>query len=420
MRGLRYSRRCWMGQAAVIVVTTTVTITLTLLSISSVQDDNPPQRPPPSPTVPPYHQPSDIVVTKHQQNYAPTFQQQLPQDTDITAGMELKYVPIERKVIVASYMRSGSSITGKILEQNQDTFYVFEPLLAIQILRKYYVPAMFMDGPIRFLRKDDDSMERTIESYLNCDLRNINLASLTQYHMDKSRTTEDFYSCSHTTTRRLWEKNCFLPFLNICLSKKNTLVKTIRMRVSLLEPLLEKYPELKIVHLIRDPRAIALSKSNLAPKRNGSDVISREIEKTSVLCKDMLKDLEASERLVQKYPEQVKILVYEVFASAPILTARNLFNYLEFSYTRQVEEFVYNSTSAGIEQNCQLCTSKANSLKTAMNWRKILSFEQVESFNKYCLPLFEKAGYTIFKDKNELLNFNIESWQYMNQPGYLV
>ncbi|XP_050419457.1 uncharacterized protein LOC126832643 [Patella vulgata] len=128
--------------------------------------------------------------------------------------MDLKYVPIERKVILASYMRSGSSITGKILEQNQDTFYVFEPLLS------------------------------------------------------------------------------------------NTLVKTIRMRISSLEPLLEKYPELKIIHLIRDPRAIVLSKSNLAPKRNGDEVLSREIEKASTLCKDMLNDLEASERLVKKYPEQ--------------------------------------------------------------------------------------------------------------------
>jgi hypothetical protein len=31
-------------------------------------------------------------------------------------------------VVVVAYMRSGSTLTGNLIQQNPDTFYVFEPL----------------------------------------------------------------------------------------------------------------------------------------------------------------------------------------------------------------------------------------------------------------------------------------------------
>ena len=35
-------------------------------------------------------------------------------------------------VILLGYMRSGSSLTGDILQQNSDVFYVYEPLHDLQ------------------------------------------------------------------------------------------------------------------------------------------------------------------------------------------------------------------------------------------------------------------------------------------------
>ena len=43
-----------------------------------------------------------------------------------------KHQPVVTPVIILGYMRSGSSLTGDILQQNSQVFYVFEPLRDLQ------------------------------------------------------------------------------------------------------------------------------------------------------------------------------------------------------------------------------------------------------------------------------------------------
>ena len=43
------------------------------------------------------------------------------------------------KLIILTYLRSGSSFTGGLFDQHPDVFYVFEPLYAVMHSRNGYV-----------------------------------------------------------------------------------------------------------------------------------------------------------------------------------------------------------------------------------------------------------------------------------------
>ena len=49
-------------------------------------------------------------------------------------------------VIILTYMRSGSSLTGEIMQQHPDSFYVYEPLRMLQTAQKNRAPLTYLNG----------------------------------------------------------------------------------------------------------------------------------------------------------------------------------------------------------------------------------------------------------------------------------
>ncbi|ESO98928.1 hypothetical protein LOTGIDRAFT_231254 [Lottia gigantea] len=325
------------------------------------------------------------------------------------------------KVIIAAYMRSGSSITARILEENPDTFYVFEPLLTVATMRKYFLTAVYSDQPMQIMRRGDDNMEKILDSFLNCNLHEINLETLAQFHMDKSSSTREFYYCSHTTRASRWRPDCFYPLLGACLSKKYSVIKTIRMKIASLENLLVKDPLIKLVHLIRDPRAVAASQiTSWSVKSINQNRIDAEMKQTVTLCRTMLENIRASEILFQKFPNRVRVLVFEKFAYNPIETTKILYDFVGFNFTYKIARFVDSVTRAGSPTPCPLCTSQGSSYHTSQKWRTFFNIEQVRRFDEHCSEVFQRVGFTRFQTQDDLVNFNIMSWQYLNQPEYIV
>ena len=103
-----------------------------------------------------------------------------------------------------------------------------------------------------------------------------------------------------------------------CKNSKYRIIKTIRMSMELVQTLIDFIPRLKVIHLVRDPRAITNSRTHAHGMQ-----MSRETEPHSrSLCKEMHLDLKFTQRLVVKYPTQITILVYEGLAENPIDAAQ--------------------------------------------------------------------------------------------------
>jgi len=68
-----------------------------------------------------------------------------------------------------------------------------------------------------------------------------------------------------TTFRKSWwcvqvEKRCVSLLRSDCSSRPVRAVKSVRATMDSMEPLLRTLPNFRIIHLIRDPRAVALSR----------------------------------------------------------------------------------------------------------------------------------------------------------------
>lgn len=173
-------------------------------------------------------------------------------------------------VLMSSMARSGSSFLGGLLSSLPGVFYFFEPLHNIEHWHMLS-PATARDG---------------LRGLLTCNITGA---------IRKAVRTRGKYTVYHPYTRRCATKEaCFNSLLDeTCRKEKFRVVKTIRARVSWLTSLLDD-PEvnLRIIHLVRDPRGSVISnwKADWAP-------IS---EATS--CQNLLSDLRDGARLRRQRP----------------------------------------------------------------------------------------------------------------------
>ncbi|RWS20883.1 secreted protein-like protein [Leptotrombidium deliense] len=157
-------------------------------------------------------------------------------------------LPKTEIVIISAYWRSGSSFLGDLLQQNDGTFYTYEPFRVLtkgDLLRKGHLPEAF----------------RILHEIINC-----NFDELSDY-LDKSRKFRRFWlnnvlkNMSCTTY-----KNCSSEsFEKVCGNSHLHLFKFTRLtrkQVFQFVETLDYSENVKIVHLFRDLREIYNSRKN--------------------------------------------------------------------------------------------------------------------------------------------------------------
>ena len=113
-----------------------------------------------------------------------------------------------------------------------------------------------------------------------------------------------------------------------CSKSPTRAVKTVRATMRSLEPLLAIYPNLRVVHLFRDPRGVIKSRQkNRWTQGNfaGHD-LTREAR---VYCNTVLEDVRQRKRLEQIYPGRFMQLVYDDFILYPEQNVKNVYRFLD-------------------------------------------------------------------------------------------
>ena len=137
----------------------------------------------------------------------------------------------------------------------------------------------------------------------------------------------------------------FVPCLDdlkrACLLKKVKGAKILRSHLDFTEELMKDFPNLKVVHLLRDPRAILNSrrKSDLQVAYKSSI-----IEEAKYLCQNMLHDMQLYKQLKHKYPDIYLQIRYEDFANSPMQVLQGLYRHFEMSLPDYVQRFIFNVT----------------------------------------------------------------------------
>nr|XP_002127553.1 carbohydrate sulfotransferase 1 isoform X1 [Ciona intestinalis] len=331
-------------------------------------------------------------------------------------------LPLQKKVvIILTNFRSGSSFFSEFLNQHPDVFYSFEPLIPVShrdlcnenipLKRKILsdmaqciVPAwlqMYSKLP-KTLRH---IYNRNIES---CVRKRFCFAPFTaelctDEHCVKSNTTTKPFDC--WADCGVYNQNLVE---NTCRRKKMTAIKLIRLcDINVLKELVTDYNlDLKVVHLLRDPRGIA----------NSRHLLSRRLDINQSLRSTCNRQFTNANVGLYEQPDwlkhRYKLFRYEDAATNPFKVAKSLYDFVGLNFTNGIVDWIAEHTGQVIQRNTsdspningpvQQIQIQANnnpwgrtrnSKEVFQKWTRRLPFIIVRKIESVCKDTMELAGY---------------------------
>ena len=188
--------------------------------------------------------------------------------------------------------------------------------------------------------------------------------------------------CKHNLTRTI--ERCVKDVQAKCTEKNIVATKTVRLTMETAENLLRVIPDLKIVHYIRDPRAVALSRQMDNSFRGIYALKKHPITRSAKLyCQDLIRDLTVTKRLKQSHPESIMEVYFEELATFPELVANKIYSFIHRDLPISVKDWLRHNT----QSKTRNWTSR-NSAKVVTQWTTIMSNNTIRLINKYCRKVF--------------------------------
>ncbi|XP_066290383.1 carbohydrate sulfotransferase 1-like isoform X2 [Branchiostoma lanceolatum] len=338
-------------------------------------------------------------------------------------------------VVILALMRSGSSFVSELLNNHLDFFYLFEPMWTLKHNGKYFFRPKGSDvAPERkgarvnrYDREYTGAYERAKLRMMN-DVFHCNFTGMGPFYAsymrgafigrDASRTVKD--ACRNarfrtgTTGNRtdcpVLLKNIPRVLTELCTKHKHVATKTIRIdNVGELMPLVQDPSlDLKILHLIRDPRAIVASRlalSHPAAVRNPlglQELLIRTLEVDDI-CGWMERNVQYRDHLPQKLEGRYALVRYEDVAADPSTMAQKIYNFLGIPLSDEVTEWIDKNTK-GRHHIVSKYQTNRNSQATLDTWRHKLIFSSVSRIQNRCHNIMAKLGYRPVHNVGELTN----------------
>ncbi|XP_055268229.1 carbohydrate sulfotransferase 2 [Moschus berezovskii] len=342
-------------------------------------------------------------------------------------------------VYVFTTWRSGSSFFGELFNQNPEVFFLYEPVW--HVWQKLYPgDAVSLQGAARDM----------LSALYRCDLSVFQLYSpagsggrnLTTLGIFGAATNKvvcssplcpayrkevvglvDDRVCKKCPPQRLarFEEEC---------RKYHTLViKGVRVfDVAVLAPLLrDPALDLKVIHLVRDPRAVASSRirSRHGLIRESLQVVrSRDprahrmpfleapghklgVKKESmggpadyhalgameVICNSMAKTLQTALQPPDWLQGHYLVVRYEDLVGDPVKTLRRVYDFVGLLVSPEMEQFALNMTSGSGSSSKPFVVSARNATQAANAWRTALTFQQIKQVEEFCYQPMAVLGY---------------------------
>ncbi|XP_071497914.1 carbohydrate sulfotransferase 1-like [Diadema antillarum] len=309
-------------------------------------------------------------------------------------------------IVILAQWRFGSTIVGEIFNQNQNIFFLFEPLWLVDALRRK-----------NRLPKDFTSPE--VHSYTTQTLREIAGCNFTSEFVSLSNswggTSKNRAICevANPTT------DCKVPnpqwVRNLCSQFKGRIaVKLIRADLDDLRSLVEdSETNVKVIHLVRDPRGAAASRihyyfevypdlvnrqrpqfatlGRLAPL-GLNNITERPKDCIPNMCGWIRRNFRSSANVPDWLRSRYYLLRYEDFAEAPVQVAQDLYKFVGLPFPASVKSWIVDNTKV---ENSEKGTFdvKKNSRAIASQWMSDLSQVEIEQVEADCLDVMDDLGY---------------------------
>ncbi|KAM4747085.1 carbohydrate sulfotransferase 1-like [Rhinophrynus dorsalis] len=335
-----------------------------------------------------------------------------------------------KHIIILATTRSGSSFLGQIFNQNPDIFYLYEPL--------YHVQWTFTNSSARIQKQID---RRSLVGAYRDLLRNLfdcDFYFLENYirPAPKDHETTSFFRrgasnalCSpplceqlQSIEEHLCSKKCRKVNLTLvsksCHTYKHMAIKTVRIpEISDIKTLAEDPRlNLKIIHLVRDPRGILASRINTFIdlyrawkiwNATGKRPHNVDLSQITTTCTDLSNSVETGFSRPPWLKGKYMLVRYEDLAKNPVKKAREMYDFVGLEWKDNVHRWIERNTNGSSVPlgNIKFTTSR-NSAETAENWRLHLCFDIVQSLQELCNVTFSLLGYQVVDSVLQLKNLS--------------
>ncbi|XP_033764199.1 carbohydrate sulfotransferase 5-like [Pecten maximus] len=366
------------------------------------------------------------------------------------------------KILILTYMRSGSSFVAESLQQGYNhTFYSFEPFW--EIYKKGYITSDKVCHRNNRCSMITDALKlpemaiSILKDMFECKLDSLPeevLHTFSKFEQlaDHTRLEKCFPILKKRQSGKIKQKTinrmaktrskCIGYLERKCRASKQLIVKSIRVSLQLTKAILENIKDLKVIHLIRDPRAILQSRKGIGEINNEGFVPF-----TKQLCNRMSRDIDEARALMDSHPERVFPLRYECLAERPVESLRKIYSDMSLPFTSQTEVWIntytkgmtpltrqneydsnyttdskvlpYTTSETELLGNHSTDTEhvdptnrdsirtgytvfKANSSRISSGWRLRMPYREVTLVDSLCGKVYEKIGVYPFKSQLEL------------------
>ena len=205
-----------------------------------------------------------------------------------------------------------------------------------------------------------------------------------------SISMQSFHSCNR---RRRFNNvaRCVQPLIAKCRQSDIVAVKVIRLHMSYVDQLLAGDPDLRLIHVVRDPRGLVESWRKVAADRSRSMTKMRLNAK--LICQRMLTDCQMRRQLELKYHRRILLLRYEDLVTATDTVINDVYSrLLQLALPSNVVDIIKKQLHA-TSANGPWGTLRTNGTETATNWRRTLNSELLAYTTDTCRLLLAELRY---------------------------
>ncbi|XP_028441598.1 carbohydrate sulfotransferase 6 [Perca flavescens] len=330
-------------------------------------------------------------------------------------------------ILLLSSWRSGSSFVGQVFSQHPSVFYLMEP--AWHVWTKLQKPGA------RALRM---AVRDLLRSVFQCDL------SVMEAYLPEQHNVSSLFMWSHSralcsppacplTPRNQFSnqtrcvQTCDARGLqaveDACGTYSHVVLKEVRFfELESLYPLLQDPSlDLRIIHLVRDPRAVVRSREESAKAFVSDNAVvleQRSIPAAEVqyqvmqeICRSHVR---INERAILKPPPflkgRYKIVRYEDVARNPLQEITAMYDFVGLEMTRQLEEWIYRVTHGkgkGSKKEAFKITSR-NAADVSQAWRSTMPHNKVRRIQEVCKGAMSLLGYRTVNSEKEQKRLDID------------
>lgn len=333
------------------------------------------------------------------------------------------------RVILLSQFRAGSTLVGEIFNQNPDIFYLFEPLNIITHNNVMY--------------PYEDTYSKLLSRLCECKFSTKSAACLGNSTGAVIHSKNVAKICRRVTG--IWGVECPLAspgiFRTECVKRGgNMAMKVINVDLDELESVItESQANVKIIHVVRDPRGTAHSRRFflMSPEEKKyvkketvdrpNDLPIRTLEemglfylpttpgklKIDQLCRRMKLNLQTALEQPEWLKDRYMLVRFEDFTHNPIDITFNIYYFLNLEipgsvlqWLKEISEF---QDTSQFSNGASLFLPRLQvSDFDGTEWRKFTKFDDVVKTQAECRDVMNVFGYKSLVSEEEIWNYDIK------------